>query len=234
MTEKRRVPKEEGKFDLWYRNVDNNLSPELTALLNITAAERARITNDSTAWSYLRLRNAAVRAYKEEESKVKERAFDEKSGGAAMTLPTLTLPTKPDVVFNVGIWDWANNLVLRIVRLDACTPEIQALLGIEIKESESVSPDELKQTIKQVTALNGGVVKIKCSLMGKKSYGVYSQRGASVEFEHIGNSTESEFLDERPNAVAGQPEARKYKTICIENNKPVGEYSAVETIVTKP
>jgi hypothetical protein len=26
----------------------------------------------------------------------------------------------------------------------------------------------------------------------------------------------------------------KYKTICLEGNKPVGDYSAIETVITKP
>ena len=234
MVEKRRVPKEETKFNLWYQNFNNNL-PSVASQVGVSEAELTRVANDSPAWSYLMLRNEIIRAYKSEESEVKKAAYLGETKGTPLNLPSLNVPVKPDgITFNQGIWNFANNLVQVIVKRDECTPEIEALLDIEIKEGDDVSPDELKQVIKQATPLNGGVVRIKCSLMGKKAYGVYSQRGASEAFEHIGNSTEQEFLDERPNLTAGQPEARKYKTICLENNKPVGEYSAIETVITKP
>jgi hypothetical protein len=53
-------------------------------------------------------------------------------------------------------------------------------------------------------------------------------------FEPVGDSSQAEFEDSRPNTTVGQPETRQYKLIFLENNKPVGEYSAIETIVTKP
>ena len=74
-----RVPKEEGKFTPWYQTFSNNLTLELAARVGVAAAEQARAANDSVAWNYLVLRNAAVRAYKDEESKVKQRAFDKKT-----------------------------------------------------------------------------------------------------------------------------------------------------------
>jgi hypothetical protein len=230
----RRVPREENAFNVWYQNFNNNLTVDIATALEITTAQRSRVTNDSTAWNCLILRNEVVRSYKEEESGVKKRAYADKSGGAAMTLPTLTLPDKPDVTFNPGIRDWINTLVQRAVKTDGCTPEIEALLDIALKDEDSILPEERRGIIKKATALNGGSVMLKSSLQNLKSYGVYSQRGASDEFVHIGDSTEIEYTDARPNLVANQPETRQYKTICLEGNKPVGDFSQIETIVTKP
>ena len=78
-----RVPKEEGKFNVWYQSFAINL-PTVAADVGVVASEMARVDNDSAGFNYLILRNAAIRAYKDEESKIKERAFDEKSGGDAM------------------------------------------------------------------------------------------------------------------------------------------------------
>lgn len=231
-----RVPREQNTFNLWYQNFALNL-PSVADLVAVTAAELLRVANDSAAWDFVMLRNAAIRTYKEQESELKETAFTEGNPtGEHLTLPTLDLPELPDGLrINQSMWTWVNKLVQRIVKTDGFTPEIEALLDIEIKDGESdLAPEDRRASIKKVTSFNGGVVVLDCSLQGMKAYRVYSQRGESDVFEPIGDSTQTEFRDERPNLVAGQPETRQYKAILLDKNKPVGDYSPIEQAVTKP
>jgi len=230
--QKRRLPREEGPFRDWILNFNNNF-PSVAATVDETACVR-RIGEDAVAYPYLILRNDAIRAYQKEESKVKDKAFNGEVNDPAPNLPTLVLPDAPEeLVINSGIEEYANLLVQRIVKHQNCTPEIEALLDITLKGDDDLSPDEMKPVIREISALLVGV-KLKASLQGMKGYRVLSQRGASDVFEPIGDSSQVEFEDSRPNLVAGQPETRQYKLIFLENNKPVGDYSAIETIVTKP
>lgn len=234
MSTARRIPKEEGPFNLWLQNFNINL-PSVAEEVGVAAAAVARIAQDAPAFDYLMLRNAVVRAYKGEESKVKERALRGKIGESAPALPVLNLPEPPDrLVINAGIWDFANGLVQQIVKNAGFTPEIEALLDIAVKDDgDDLGEDEVKGFIKEVK-VKIGAVTLMCSMQGFKSYRVYSQRGTNPAFEVIGDSTQSEFDDERPNLVTGQPESRQYKIVMLENNKPVGDFSAIETAVTKP
>jgi len=232
MSKKRRVPQTEGEFRDWILNFNNNF-PSVAATVDETPSA-GRIAKDAIAYPYLILRNDAIRAYQREESQVKDKSFNGKVNDPAPSLPTLALPDEPDgLVINAGIEEFANLLVQRIVKHPNCTPEIEALLDIALKGDDDLSPDEMKPVIKEISPLLVGV-KLKASLQGMKGYRVFCQRGAGDVFEQVGDSSQSEFEDSRPNAAAGQPETRSYKLIFLENNKPVGEYSAIETIVTKP
>lgn len=227
----RRVPKSEPAFSFWYLAFNHNL-PSVAAALGVIAEELARVDNDSQLVPYLIERNNIVRAYKEDESKVKSRALGGDFDDAAPTLPTLDLPKLPaGVTMSAGIRNYAELLVQRIVKSTGFNSDIEALLDIGIKGGED--DDVLKPTIREIRAELSAVI-IRGTLEGRKAYRVYSQRGGSAIFEAIGDSSQVEFADERPNLIAGQPEKRQYKIILLENNKPVGEYSATETVVTQP
>jgi hypothetical protein len=230
---KRRVPQSEGKFRDWIGNFNNNF-PSVAETIDETASA-AMVAQNAAAYPYLIMRNDAIRAYQKEESKIKDRIFNGSIKDAPPVLPVLNLPkAPPDLVINPGIEEYMSLLVQRIVKHPNCTPEIEALLGIELKdESENLSPDEMKPVIKEIAALNGAI-KIRASLQGMKAFRVLCQRGTDDKFEPVGDSSQTAFEDARPNLVEGQPETRNYRLVFLENNKPVGEFSAVETIVTKP
>ena len=224
---KRRIPRDEGAFRDWLLNFNNNF-PSVAATVDETPSV-GRISKDAIAYPYLILRNNAIRAYQKEESQIKDKIFNGDVNDPSPSLPSLNLPEAPDgLVLNPGIEDYASLLVQRIVKHPNCTPEIEALLDIGLKGDDSLAPEGMKPFIKELDAING-TVKIRASLQGMKAFRVFSQRGANDAFESIGDSSQAEFSDERQNLVAGQPETRQYKLIFLENNKPVGEYSAIET-----
>jgi len=231
--QKRRVPQNEGDFRDWIINFNNNFPAVATTIDETTSL--ATVAQNAVAYPYLIARNEVIRTYQKEESRVKDRAFNGALKEPAPALPTLNLPEKPEgLMINAGIEEFMNLLVQRICKHQNCTPEIEASLGIELKDDgDDLSPDKMKPVIKEVTALVGAV-RIRASLQGMKGFRVFGRRGESDDFEPVGDSSQTEFEDSRPNLVAGKPETRQYNLIFLENNKPVGEYSAVETIVTKP
>ena len=233
MNRKYRIPSGEPEFNVWMQGFALNF-PTVADELNESAAVE-RIKNDAITNNYIILRFAAVESNRGEESKVKQGVMRGNVNAPPLDLPTPNLPEPPrGVVFNAGVWDYANNLVQRIIKNPACTPEIEAMLDIDLKGGGGNIHDHLTGKIKSITAGGGGAVVLKCAMQGMKGYAVYCQRGSKTEFERVGDSMQEEFDDERPNLVAGQPETRNYKVIMLEKNKPAGDFSDVKNVVTKP
>lgn len=230
---RRRVPDTEAKFLPWIKNFALNL-PSVANALNVAPNEVARIINDAQVYEYIVDFNTYIRAFKDDNSKVKTRLFDYSSLDSQPVVIPIYMPPNPPVsiTYNVGIEDFANRLVQGFIKKAACTPEIQALLQIEL--TDDVEDDEIKPVIKSSTANNGGAVEIRASLDGYKAYRLFCQRGANPDFVHVLDSTEVTCVDSRPNAVPGQPETRSYKVILLEKNQPVGDYSDIREVVTKP
>lgn len=230
---RRRIPEDEPGFNEWYKTFSANLGA-VAATVEVSMAKVARAVNDSAAFDYLIERNNIVRVYKEAESSAKSSASGGEPSTEAVVLPNLNLPDVPDgVVIHHGIMKWANNLVQQIVENENCTPEIENFLNIELKGGNAPD-DTISGEIKSAAAGNGGVISLKCAMQGYKGYRVYSMRGDEADFIKIGDSMQTEFTDDRPNLVSGQPEKRQYKVIMIEKNQPVGDYSDVKIVVTKP
>lgn len=229
---RRRTPQDEGKFNIWLSTQFEPNLGSVAELLEVSPAKVARVSNDAQVYPYIIDRNNRIRVYKESESKIKKRVNSGKVTDSRPTLPTLTLPKLPDgLELNCGIGEYMENLVQQIVKNPNCTPAIEALLGIELKGEEG-DERSLRGEIREINVMLAAVV-LKCAMQGYKSYRVFSQRGSDPSFEAIGDSTTAEFEDERPNLIAGQPEKRQYKIIMLEKNKPVGDYSATETVVTR-
>jgi hypothetical protein len=63
---------------------------------------------------------------------------------------------------------------------------------------------------------------------------VESQRGDEIDWTKLGRDFRSPFEDERPPLAAGKPEERRYRLRYLINDKPVGEWSDVIVVITKP
>lgn len=63
---------------------------------------------------------------------------------------------------------------------------------------------------------------------------VESQRADEILWTKLGRDFRSPFDDDRPPLVAGQPEERRYRLRYLIDDEPVGEWSDVIAIITKP
>jgi hypothetical protein len=195
-----------------------------------------QVGDDSIVYTHTRVVREIKDDWNAEFSAYKQKLFEGDPNEPIEPFPAIVIPAMPATVNppKAGIEKRNQELYNFFSNHPRRTESALANLSIIKTTPAPLSPDEVKQVIKAVTVLNEGHVKIKCSLMGYKAYRVLSQRGDSDVFDTIGDSTLAEFTDERPNLVAGQPEKRQYKTICLEGNKPIGSYSATETVITKP
>lgn len=53
-------------------------------------------------------------------------------------------------------------------------------------------------------------------------------------FASLGMSPGSPILDTRPPLVAGQPEARQYRLLCVKKNRANGDFFDIFSVVTQP
>jgi hypothetical protein len=77
------------------------------------------------------------------------------------------------------------------------------------------------------------VVRVKFKKAGHMGVAIYARR-AGGDWVLLGIITSSPYLDERPLAVATQPEVREYRLRFWDNGSETGEWSAVEKVTVAP
>jgi hypothetical protein len=61
-----------------------------------------------------------------------------------------------------------------------------------------------------------------------------SQRDGEADWTDHGIKTGTSFVDDRPPAVPGKPELRRYQQIYVRNDVPVGQWSDVVEVTLQP
>lgn len=144
--------------------------------------------------------------------------------------PVNVLPAAPAkltsaIVERLGI------LVERIELSDNYTPEIGAQLGIIPAKPDKPPVDQLKSEIK-ATAMADDRISMKIDFNGLKSARVQRRRNEGA-WQTIGEPTGNPFIDDEP-SIDGKSEKREYRSIGLEKNEPVGQYSDIVTVYTTP
>jgi len=99
---------------------------------------------------------------------------------------------------------------------------------------QSPPPGDTASPTYQLAARPNSEVRIefvKGSFSGER---VESQRGAETGWTFLGIDLQSPYLDSRPPLAEGQPETRRYRLRYIQDDQPVGDYSAVLSVTTVP
>ena len=87
--------------------------------------------------------------------------------------------------------------------------------------------------IKSYKAGPNGAIELSISVDGAPQTIVESMRGEETEFTHLDKVVGSHAYDNRPNLVAGRPEARQYRIRHSDGVTAYGNYSAVFTVTTQ-
>lgn len=209
--------------------------PNLMATLGLTAADITRIQNDALVYAWAIEYANFIRKESEGVTAAKKILFKGSIHAPAPTFAgSITPPPLPaTATIQPGIEEFLDLLATRIEGSTNYTEEIGRELGL-ITDSTDGGDDEKQPVVKKREALFGGHVRLTFSLQGMKAVWIMSKRGAETAFTKLDTAVEGEYVDTRPNLVAGQPEVREYQLVFLEKNQPVGQPSDIVSVTTNP
>ena len=70
-----------------------------------------------------------------------------------------------------------------------------------------------------------GCIELRFNKSKSDGVNIYSQREGETQFTYLARDTSSPYIDNRPCAVLGRPEVRRYKAVYVLNDQEVGLFS---------
>lgn len=204
--------------------------PTHTAALGVSAGEVSQTERDADTVGYLIPYTSAVNAFKEEAFSFKDLIIDGELNAPTPALPVLNVPDASAITFTVGIVKRLRLLIRKIKASPNYNESIGRDLGI-VRDSEGISPEMLKPTLK-VTTMIDDKVRVEFNKQGQTAVRIQLKRGGG-NFETVGDPTTSPFVDHTA-STGGNPEKREYRAVYLEKNEPVGQYSDIASVVTTP
>lgn len=215
----------------WIVNLARELAP-LADDFDISSASMTSLAADAAVVDYLiNTQLTAARRLNLSVTTFKKNIFNG-TGTAPLPFPVFPTLAPPPAAVLPGIIQRVSLLVRQIKSHPAYTEEIGHRLGI-IGTEEGTDPNTAQPTF-SAEALAGGEVRLKW-LKGTFS-GVIIEGRASGEGTWISLGVDhfSPFVDTRHNATPNRPEVREYRMRYLLKDEPVGEWSAIVTVTTKP
>jgi hypothetical protein len=200
------IPNKDADFLTWHDRYKTAIVA-LGPTLNVTAAEIAAVGND----------NADLHTRK---------SASDTADAAAQQATNLMRTAMRGIETNV------RKLARRIKAQTNYTAAYGEQLGIEGPEDTT----DLSTAKPKISAreLPHGVIEV---IWGKgKADGVriYSKRDGDADWVLLAFDTVSPYVDNRPLLVAGKPESRRYRAICVLNDEEVGQPSDEIVATAKP
>lgn len=213
----------------WHLNYADELEDKAVAL-DLVPAEAAASANDSRNLGYaLGTWLTKVREFGPGcTGELETLRFG--TGPDPFILPTFTAPPIPEGMTPVkpGALNRIFKYVQAIKSRPAYTEGIGLLLGIVGGEdtTEHTAP-EISLKLEQGSGCQ--CVRIRFKKFGYYALAIYSRRNGGP-WELLGIDAESPYLDERPLAVAGQPEMREYRARFWESGSEIGDWTEVFSV----
>lgn len=213
----------------WHFNYADQLTEQATAL-GLVPAEVTATVNDSRHLGYaLGTWLTTVRDFGPGSTAQLE-SLRYGTGDDPFVLPTFTAPAPPEGLTAVkpGALNRIFDYVQVIKKRPAYTEGIGLLLGIVGGEDTAAhTAPEISLKLEQGSGCQ--CVRIRFKKFGHYAIAIYSRRNGGP-WELLGIDAESPYLDERPLAVAGQPEMREYRSRFWENGSEIGDWTEVFSV----
>jgi hypothetical protein len=210
----------------WINNLAGKL-PTYQAVLGLTAADVASMTADAAFFTYALNAQTQVAAYAQQWTAYKNSARNGSAPalGAIPVAPVLPAPAPAMVA--PGIIGRATALVARIKVTPGYTDSIGQALQI-IGADNPVDPTTLKPILN--VQLDAGEVDISWTKQGMDGLEIQVDRGDGKGFVFLAIDTIPNYTDTAPMPAAGQSALWKYKSIYIQADQRVGQWSDVVSI----
>lgn len=199
----------------------------------LTGDQIKQVEDDAAMYSHLILVRNFFEEEKTEFSTYKKNMMEGDPKGTAADYPTISLPAMPSLQLppKPGIEKRNSELYNYLKNHPNRTAESLAELGIGNTPSAPISPESLKPKLSGEELVDDKV-EISFNKQGMAACRIQRRRGGG-DWEIVGDPTNSPFVDDTP-SVGGNPEKREYRGIYLEKNQPVGQYSDIITVYTKP
>ena len=229
----RSIPQGNNERITWGNNFANQF-PAVAASLGFTPAETEAAVNDALMMVFV-IENAMVN---NSFSKASHAYKQDILGGVAEGISTPEVPAlkpvAPPILTEAGVLGRLQIVCARIKAHQNYTDAIGELLMIATSETDGGSlPEDAKPT-GSGEALNFSKVRIDWVKGKFDGVIIESQRGDEIDWTRLDRDFRSPFDDERPPLVAGKPEERRYRLMYFIDNEPVGDWSDVIVVITKP
>lgn len=215
-------------LQIWFARID-----VWAALYGLSSDAVKQLKTDAVIYAHLIAAREQLDADAAEFSTYKENMMVGNPLGTAATYPVVTLLPLPatEGTPKPGIVARNKELYNFFKKHPNRTKESLADLGISDTAAATISPDELKPTLKS-KALPDDKIEHTFNKQGQKAVRILMRRGES-DWTITGDPTNSPFVDETP-STGGNPEKREYRAIYLKDNKPFGQYSDIVTVFTTP
>lgn len=227
------LPKTDNGRIQWSINFEAEFPP-IGRDFGFSADEIADIVNDSGWMRFVIQNGQKARANSKASNTFKyDLLGSSKDGRDEPELPAYTPLAAPPAARPRGILARFSKFEERLRAHPAFSDAVGDLLQINSAKGESLKPGEAKPSGKG-TVLADSVVRIDWTKGKFDGVEVEGQRGDETDWTKLERDFRSPFDDERPPLVAGKPEERRYRLRYLLDDKPVGDWSDVIVVITKP
>ncbi len=223
-------PTSEAKWSLFLNNLSEKL-PQYSAGLGVSAADLAMLAAIAANFTYLVNYTAQLKDAVDSYFRYKQQMM-KGALGSEPTPPVLPSCNLPEAGMR-GMIRWVLLLVRRIEASPGFTEQIGDDLGL-IVINPGPSPDIVLIPSLRFQSEPDGIVITK--------YGKKKQTGLRLEYKlvdeaewiHLGDFTRATIAQQLPANLRQRPEMLNYRGRLLKNDVPVGEYSPVYTVITRP
>lgn len=224
------LPADDAGRELWLKNFANKL-PTYAAKYNLSGTDTADMSTSAAHFTYWLNYRKQFEEYLKKLTAFKNESRDGFSSGVS---PISTLPSIPTVAgapaqAAAGIFPRATSIAARIKAHKDYSESDGQDLGLIAPASSSIVAADYQS--KLTLEVHPGNVVLKFTKNGVDGVNIYARlRGESL-WQKLSYDSMSPYIDNRPLAVAGQPEIREYTCIGVLRDEEIGQRSDIAETV---
>jgi len=228
------IPRADADLALWFTNFSTSFEAHAAAL-GFAEADVNSVKADAAMVNFLV--GDFIPTYKsafQARTSFKNRVINGAAGAAAVAVPGPPATGPVPAAVAPGVVARLRVLVQRIQLSPGYTEAAGIELGIAGPESGGSASDTPPKPALKARSNGPGTVQVDFT---KERYdGVYieSRRVGEAEWQSLGLDSYSPYIDDRPPAEAGKPEARQYRARYMLRDQPTGEWSDIVTATFVP
>jgi hypothetical protein len=228
------IPRADAELALWLTNFSTSFEAHAAAL-GFAEADVNSVKADAAMVNFLV--GDFLPTYKsafQSRTSFKNRVIGGPAGAAAVAVPGPPSTGPVPAAVAPGIVARLRVLVQRIQLAPGYTEAVGIELGINSSDSGGSAPDTPPKPTLKARSNGPGTVQVDFTKERYDGVHIESRRVGEVEWHSLGLDNYSPYIDDRPPAEAGRPEARQYRARYMLRDQPTGEWSDIVTATFVP
>jgi hypothetical protein len=218
-------------FENWSAKMDDHGAEHGFSAAEIQQAKDDAILVRSivSAWQ-------SIEAYRRKFSNFKNLILDGENGAPPTVYPLFDVPAAPEPRMSLlpGLVKRTKSSVRRLRTSAAYNEAVGADFRVLPRRPQRIAPNEAKPVLRP-QVLTSSQIEAAFKKNGFDGIELEVQRGPDANlWTSLGRFFASPAEDATPPSTGALPEVRRYRARYLKRNKPVGEYSDIVSIITKP